>query len=214
MSSRPLTSQQAAALADPGVSVALDAGAGCGKTFVLTERFLAELAAPDREGADSQPVERLMRIAAITFTDAAASELRSRIRDRCRQLRDEAAPAERLRWERVLHGLEAASISTIHAFCGALVREHAVALGVDPAYRLLEPAAARVMQDRAVEEALRNGLAASAGTDDQLLELAADLELEGLASAVALLAMRENEPGFSAWLRATPADVADAAALA
>src|SRR5690606_5151033 len=74
-----LTEQQQAALDARDVSVSLSAGAGCGKTFVLTERFLSHV--------DPTQVERaeLDEIVAITFTDAAAREMRDRIRRRCFQ---------------------------------------------------------------------------------------------------------------------------------
>ena len=70
-----LTDEQRAAIATRDVSVALSAGAGCGKTFVLTERFLSHL----------QPGEgtQLAELVAITFSDRAAREMRDRIRGRC-----------------------------------------------------------------------------------------------------------------------------------
>ena len=80
------TSQQANAIAARDVSIALAAGAGCGKTFVLTERFLACLD-PERRGG---PL-RLDQLTAITFTERAAREMRERIRKTCLQ-RLEAAP--------------------------------------------------------------------------------------------------------------------------
>ncbi len=70
------TREQANALNVTGASVALSAGAGCGKTFVLAERFVRAL-----EGPDFRP---LGRIVALTFTNKAARELRQRIRRECR----------------------------------------------------------------------------------------------------------------------------------
>ena len=71
-----LTDQQRRALLVPDASVALSAGAGCGKTMVLTERFLAAL-----DEAGGRPLRALV---ALTFTEKAARELRQRIRARCR----------------------------------------------------------------------------------------------------------------------------------
>ena len=71
-----LTDQQRRALGVPDASVALSAGAGCGKTMVLTERFLAAL-----DDAGGRPLRALV---ALTFTEKAARELRQRIRARCR----------------------------------------------------------------------------------------------------------------------------------
>ena len=61
-----LTDEQREAIETRGVSIALSAGAGCGKTFVLTERFLTELA-PDARAVRAE----LSEVVAITFTERA-----------------------------------------------------------------------------------------------------------------------------------------------
>ena len=84
-----LTAQQHAALEARGRSVSLAAGAGCGKTFVLTERFISHV---DPARADAIELDELV---AITFTDAAAREMRDRIRRRCYdRLQAAESPAE------------------------------------------------------------------------------------------------------------------------
>jgi len=70
------TPQQQAAIDTKHVSVVLSAGAGCGKTSVLTQRFLSHLA-PGHDAAD------LSSLVAITFTERAAREMRERIRGQC-----------------------------------------------------------------------------------------------------------------------------------
>ncbi len=67
-----LTPQQRAALDVVGASVALATGAGCGKTRVLTEKYVEALS------TRRAPVGRMV---ALTFTDKAAGELRRRVRD-------------------------------------------------------------------------------------------------------------------------------------
>ncbi len=90
-----LTDEQRRALEVIECSVALGAGAGCGKTTVLTERFLGAI-----EGGQGRPLREL---AALTFTDKAARELRQRIRERCREkLAAHAQPEETARWRHVL----------------------------------------------------------------------------------------------------------------
>src|SRR5204863_4448858 len=102
----PLTEQQAAAVQTRGVSVVLSSGAGCGKTQVLTQRYLSHLR---DDGAE------VGQLVAITFTDRAAREMRQRIRGTVkRELRAATRPAERERWARHLRNLEAASMCTIH----------------------------------------------------------------------------------------------------
>ena len=67
------TDQQRRAIEARDFSVGLSAGAGCGKTFVLTQRFLRELEPRPGETVD------LNGLVAITFTDRAAREMRERV---------------------------------------------------------------------------------------------------------------------------------------
>src|SRR5262245_35145882 len=110
---RPVTPQQRAALEARDRSVSLAAGAGCGKTFVLTERFIAEL-----DPAGASDAANLDQLVAITFTDAAAREMRNRIRTACyERLRAATTDAEAAAWQKLMRSMDAARISTIHAFC-------------------------------------------------------------------------------------------------
>jgi len=114
-----LTGSQEAAVRAEASSVCVSAGAGSGKTRVLTERFL------DLVLRRAVPLERIL---ALTFTDKAAGEMKARIaagfRDR--------GPAE-LRRE-----AERGFVSTIHAHCALLLRERALEAGVDPGFRVLD----------------------------------------------------------------------------
>src|SRR3954451_7373737 len=123
-----LTDQQRRALGVGDASVALSAGAGCGKTTVLTERFLAAL-----EDAGGRPLRALV---ALTFTEKAARELRQRIRARCRARL--VAGEDSARWWPVLRGLDAAPIGTFHEFCARLLRRHALRAGIDPEFAVLD----------------------------------------------------------------------------
>ena len=136
MSDRAYTSQQQAAITNRAVSIGLSAGAGCGKTFVLTERFLSYLApqADEAKGA----AESLSQIVAITFTDRAAREMRDRIRSACLRRLEACAESDVPHWLSILRSIDGARISTIHSFCAAFLRRHAVAAGVDPEFGLLE----------------------------------------------------------------------------
>lgn len=127
----PLTPEQQLAVSTRDVSVALSAGAGCGKTFVLTERFLSHL---DPQG---DPAE-LSSLVAITFTDRAAREMRERVRKACRD-RLAACPESQVEyWQKLVRDLDAARISTIHSFCLTLLRSHAVEARIDPQARLFD----------------------------------------------------------------------------
>src|SRR5215831_424187 len=98
----PLTAQQHRAVATRDVSVVLSSGAGCGKTHVLTQRYLSHL----REGAE------VGQIVAITFTDRAARQMRERIRQGLHALLHAAPDDEVERWAAHLRALETAQICT------------------------------------------------------------------------------------------------------
>src|SRR3954467_8273949 len=93
-----LTEQQHTAVFRREVSVVLSSGAGCGKTHVLTERYLSHLRDDRAEVA---------QVVAITFTDRAARQMRNRIRQAVtKSLKEARAGETALRWERHLRGLE------------------------------------------------------------------------------------------------------------
>ncbi len=130
----PFTSEQQAAIEHVG-GLLLTANAGSGKTSVMAERFVLAARA---EGGD------VARILAITFTEKAAAELKTRVRDRFEQLGDD----ERAR------ATEGAWISTIHSFCARLLRTHALAAGIDPRFAVLDERAAERLAGAAFDAAL------------------------------------------------------------
>lgn len=141
------TDQQAAAINQRETSIALSAGAGCGKTFVLTQRFL-KLIEP------GTPPDRLSHIVAITFTERAAREMRDRIRETClAELRN--CPLEEVEhWQAVIRGLDSARISTIHSFCTSILRTHAVSARLDPHFGLLEQGTSDTFLRKVVRESI------------------------------------------------------------
>lgn len=141
------TDQQAAAIHTRNVSIALSAGAGCGKTFVLTQRFL--------NGLEPGIVATSLRsMVAITFTDRAAREMRDRIRSACQQRLQHCAPEAVDHWLNILRGLDSARISTIHSFCTGLLRSQAVDAGLDPRFTVLEPALADTLLRNTAKETI------------------------------------------------------------
>ena len=114
------TQQQQTAIEDRGHSLIVCAAAGSGKTAVLVERIVRLV----REGC---PIDRML---VVTFTNAAAGEMRLRIGEALgKAAREEPALGEQLM------ALPRASISTLHRFCGNLLRENFQALGIDPGFR-------------------------------------------------------------------------------
>src|ERR1700704_1699275 len=193
-----LTTEQRAAIDCRKHSVALSAGAGCGKTFVLTERFLSHL--DSGSYADSKRT-RLSQLIAITFTDAAAREMRSRIRNACydRLQKAETAEAQKL-WLRQLREIDTARISTIHAFCTSLLRSHAAQAGLDPTFGVLDQADADVLQYDVIDDVLRRELA---DLDETTLDLASAFGLQHLKDQVAELLGQRHEEAFQKWQRET-----------
>ena len=136
-----LTEAQARAVEHRGGSLLISAGAGSGKTRVLVERLLLRIA----QGGD------LDRFLIITYTRAAAAELRGRILTALRErLRTEAS--SHLRRQLLL--LPQAKIGTIHSFCSAVLRENAQLLDIRPDFRLLEGAEERVLRKETLQDVL------------------------------------------------------------
>jgi ATP-dependent helicase/nuclease subunit A len=158
------TDEQLAAIERREGDLLLDAGAGSGKTSVLVERFVRSVL---EDGVE------VGAILTITFTEKAAAEMRDRIRRRLRELgADEAARAT-----------EGAFISTIHGFCARLLRTHALAAGLDPAFVVLDAPDAERLADAAFEEALEE-LGRAAGTARATVDLIAAYTAGGLRSAI------------------------------
>lgn len=195
-----LTEEQSTALAAHDRSVSLAAGAGCGKTFVLTERYLSYL-----DPRQLEPTADLSELVAITFTDAAAREMRDRIRRRCyERLADAHDPAERSAWKRLISTLDSARISTIHSFCGTLLRTHAAEAGLDPRFELLDPPTAELLRLQCLDDHLRQLLVSG---DERLIQLATHFGLRSLRDFVAELLGDNVDEISMRWKTATPADL-------
>jgi len=128
-----------------GETLFVEASAGTGKTAALIDRYLSLVLA-------GRAVDRIV---AITFTDKAAAELRDRVRTELDTRRTAETDAARQRLiENALAALDRAQISTIHAFCQALLRFFAVLAGIDPAFEVQD----EVASERRFEERWRTYL--------------------------------------------------------
>jgi ATP-dependent helicase/nuclease subunit A len=141
-----LTKAQKEAVAARG-NVLVVAGAGTGKTSTLVERCLYCLTA-------ETPTTSLDEILMVTFTDAAAAEMRQRIRTRLEEKR--AEPEEKLRWEEQLGLFDTAHIGTLHSFCLQLVRQHFYQLELDPQLAVMPEEEARLLADETLDELLQD----------------------------------------------------------
>ncbi|CAN5606491.1 UvrD-helicase domain-containing protein [soil metagenome] len=134
--SRPWTPNQLAGITTTGQSLLLSAAAGSGKTAVLAERCVYLVCeAPD-------PCE-IDEILVVAFNEAASLEMKGRIHEALRK-RLVQYPSERL--EKQLNLAERAAISTLHAFCRRLLRQHFHRVGLDPNFNLLDEDEARLLR--------------------------------------------------------------------
>ena len=145
------TTEQAEALTATE-HVLLTANAGTGKTTTVVGKIMWLLGI--ESGVDRSTGERiapcrnpceLTEIVAITFTEKAAADLRKKLR----QAIDTTPGADALRWR-----LDEAFIGTIHGFCGSLLREHSLRLGIDPSFRVLDERASQVAHNQIVRETI------------------------------------------------------------
>lgn len=129
----------------------VEASAGTGKTRLMVERIL--------EIVETGAAE-LDRIAAITFTEKAAGELRVRIRDAIGQRLEsqcgaDGEPLDATRLERLREAegrLDRATVSTIHSFCTQILKERPIEAGVTPGYGVADDVQARLLFEEAFEE--------------------------------------------------------------
>jgi ATP-dependent helicase/nuclease subunit A len=168
---RPVDEEaRARARRDHGTSLVVEAGAGTGKTTLLVDRIEAIV----RAGA-----ARLEEIAAVTFTENAATTMKLRLRERLERARADARTpaAERDRVNAALDVIERASVSTIHALCAQILEERPLECGVLPGFRMADEAQADALFADAWEEWLGERLV---GGDDVLLDaLERGIPLEG-----------------------------------
>jgi ATP-dependent exoDNAse (exonuclease V) beta subunit len=180
-------------------NLALMAGAGAGKTYSLVTMTLHLLAGAREAGGPVRP----SRLCMLTFTDKAAAEMRSRVRQRLDGLaqgeakqdqeKDLRASLERLdkpfplpdAWRQLREELRAATVGTFHSLCGQLLRRAPPAVGLDPSFEVLdELEASGLVQDvceRVVLDALEAG-------DAQVRELCQELGFSGSGFSDGLVA--------------------------
>ena len=129
---------QARAVKERGKNLLVSAAAGSGKTYTLVERIITNIV----DGTYN--IDELL---VLTFTNAAAAEMRERIEKRI-TARLKMDPT----LERQLALLPNASISTIHVFCLSLIRQHFAALDMDPGFRVANEQEIELVRRQVMEE--------------------------------------------------------------
>jgi ATP-dependent helicase/nuclease subunit A len=156
------------------------ASAGTGKTRKLVETYVELL----ERGVDP------LRIAAVTFTEKAAAEMRDRIRT--------ALYTKPGQWMRTVALLPVAPISTIHGFCGILLREHGFEAGIDPAFTILDEQRSLDLARESAGETIRQEIRSGNECVEQLF---GDFGVENLVETVVAAGYWLNSLGVDGeWL--------------
>ena len=139
------TEEQQKVIDTHGVDVLVSAAAGSGKTAVLVARILEMVTSP------VHPVD-IDRLLVVTFTNAAAAEMRQRIRDALEVRAEQEADNEHLQRQLVL--IHNAKITTIHSFCLQVLRSHFHLIGLDPGFRVADEAEMQLLRQDVLKEVL------------------------------------------------------------
>ncbi|MCK4546680.1 MAG: helicase-exonuclease AddAB subunit AddA [Candidatus Eisenbacteria sp.] len=141
-----LTDGQRRAVTETGGNLIVSSAAGAGKTTVLVGRFIHLV-------TEAEPRSEVDEILAVTFTDAAAQQLKSRIGEALRKKWRETGET---RLARQVLLLDKAAISTIHGFCHEVVRQNFHHLGLDPEFAVMEEGEGDILRQDVLEDLFEN----------------------------------------------------------
>ncbi|MCT2535604.1 helicase-exonuclease AddAB subunit AddA [Aquibacillus koreensis] len=137
------TKEQEQAIYTSGTDILVAAAAGSGKTAVLVERIIQKLL------NKQQPVD-IDSLLVVTFTNAAAQEMRNRVGEALEAALKANPSSNHLKKQLSL--LQRASISTLHSFCMDLVRRYAYLLDLDPGFRIADDVEADMIRQEVLED--------------------------------------------------------------
>jgi len=143
MSEKKWTKEQQEAISARDSNLLVAAAAGAGKTAVLVERIIQKITA-EKEAAD---IDRLL---VVTFTNAAAAEMRERIAQAIAAFLEKEPGNRKIQRQLIL--LNKASITTIHAFCLEVIRNHFQYLDLDPGFRIGDPTESELLKIEVLNE--------------------------------------------------------------
>ena len=141
MSERKWTEEQKKAIKLSGKNILVSAAAGSGKTSVLVERIINKIV---NEKVD------IDKILVVTFTNAAASEMRQRLMDAIYKKIDEDPNDQNM--QRQLMLINRANISTIHSFCLNVIRNNFFEIGMSSNFRVADETEIEIMKQEVVED--------------------------------------------------------------
>lgn len=126
-------------------NILVSAAAGSGKTAVLVERIITILTKDD-------PPADVDKLLIVTFTEAAAAEMKERIRLAIEKKLQEFPDNEHLKQQATL--IHNAQITTIHSFCLSVIRDHFHAIDIDPGFRIGEEGELKLLRHDVLEDML------------------------------------------------------------
>lgn len=192
MAGHSWTEEQQAAIDLRGGSILVSAAAGSGKTAVLTERIVSRVT-----GENAVDIDRLL---VVTFSNAAAAEMKERIGKRLAELAAQNPYDTGLRRQLTL--LRRARICTIHSFCGELLRAEISSLPLDYGFRIGEEQEMRLLLRESADEILEEAYAAGDADFLSLMELVSggrdDSRL--LSTLLELYDFLRAHPFYEEWL--------------
>lgn len=162
-----LTPQQALAVSDRGGKLLVSAAAGSGKTKVLVDRLMSYLT------AGTEPAD-LDEFLIITYTKAAASELRGKIAQKLSERI--AQEPENVHLQKQMQRLFLTKISTVHGFCSDILKEYAYRLDIAPDFRVADENESIELRAQVMEELLERSYREAEESSD----LRAFIDTQGL----------------------------------
>ncbi|MGN0771576.1 MAG: UvrD-helicase domain-containing protein [Christensenellales bacterium] len=146
------SSQQIGVINSRDNNTLVAASAGSGKTTVMLERLLRIITGDNFE-KECIPVKNIV---VVTFNTSVAQELRTKIARKLKEQLDMTSDSRHRAYLREqIEDIAVADISTMHALCGNIVRQNFEAVGVDPAFSLVDEEGKNAMFDKAVEDNLK-----------------------------------------------------------
>ncbi|PAV29247.1 helicase-exonuclease AddAB subunit AddA [Virgibacillus profundi] len=190
------TREQEEAIYTDGSDVLVAAAAGSGKTAVLVERIIQKLLKKDN------PVD-IDSLLVVTFTNAAAQEMRNRV-----GLALEKALAEdpaSIHLKKQLSLLQRASISTLHSFCLDVVKQYAYLLDIDPSFRIANDMEADLIKQEVIDDLFEEWYGTEGEAQERFFAVVdrfssdrSDVEVEDLVLKLYTFAMQNPWPDH--WL--------------
>lgn len=141
------TKDQLSAIESRNQNLLLSAAAGSGKTAVLVQRILSRI-------TDKENPVKADRLLVVTFTNAAAAEMRERLLSRLTRLSEEN-PKDALLAEQLLL-IKQAKITTIDSFCIDLLRQQFAAADLNPDFKIADPTEVKLLRAEVLEDVIND----------------------------------------------------------